>query len=137
VAYIPKALGKALKLVVYLQRQLARGHHDEHAALPRHEALVYKRDQKRGRFAGAGVGDAHDVGAAQHVRDRAVLDGRGLGVALVGDVLFNALVERKVGKAVLGDELLYLLGNDRLVDEFGYVRKYLLFVAAPRAAPPY
>ena len=43
------------------------------------------RQHERGRLAGAGLGAGEHVAAGEHEGDRLALDGRRLGVALVGD----------------------------------------------------
>ena len=97
-----------------LERQLTRGREDERAhraargsavrrrggrgGLRRVEPLE-ERQHERGGLAGAGLGAGEQVAAGEDERDGLALDGRGLGVALVGD---GAQVRGRQPEAVEG-----------------------------------
>src|SRR3989344_7648022 len=115
--------GKAFELVGNLQGELAGGHHNQHAVARRRYNFVDERDKKRRRFAGACVGYADDVLAAQNVRDGAVLNGRGERIALGYDIALELRVDCKVAELVLRVKDFDNLGDNRLIDEFGDVRK--------------
>ena len=81
--------------VLRLLGQFARGADDQRAQLvprPGHQAVEEGQDE-RGGFAGAGLGQTHDVAPFQNGRDGLLLDGSGDDVALLGDVLQQARVE--------------------------------------------
>ena len=82
-----------------LHDQFARRRDDEHArpaavslAQPARE-MVQDRQDKRGRLAGAGLGDADDIVAGQNLRNGRRLDRRGLGVTSFLDGFKDAVVE--------------------------------------------
>src|SRR3989344_1853053 len=116
-------LGKAFELVGDLERELARGHHDQHAIARSGQNFVDERYKKRRRFAGACVGDADDILAAQNVRDGAVLYRRRQCVPFAYDIGLEPSINGKVAELVLWVKDFDDLGNNRLIDEFRDVGK--------------
>ena len=95
-----------LEALADLGRELARRRQDERADVAAEMAGIGRRglqaleDREREgrRLAGAGLRDAEQVAAREDVRDRLRLDGRGLGVALLGDGAEEGLDQIQVGK---------------------------------------
>ena len=90
-----------LEILGDLHRQLARRLEDQRARHPRAAAALVQdvdhRQHEAGGLAGAGLGDADQVLAHQHRRDRRALDRRRLVIAAVVDG-----AEQFVGKAEIG-----------------------------------
>jgi hypothetical protein len=102
-----QVLAVGLDRLEHLHGQLARGREDQRArrvaggrgatAGVARDA-VQQRQREAGGLAGAGLGAAHDVLAGDDDRDGLALDGRGFGVAGVGDGLQQFGNEAEVGK---------------------------------------
>ena len=90
-----------LEILGDLRGKLARRLEDQRARHPRPAAAfgedVDHRQDEAGGLAGAGLGDADQVLAHQHGRDRALLDGRRRVIAAVADG-----AQQLVGKAEIG-----------------------------------
>src|SRR3989344_3675716 len=136
-AVYTEPFGKPFELVGYLQSQLAGRDHNQNPVAGRGQNFIDERDKKRGRFAGAGVGDADDILAAQYVRDSAVLNRRRQCVSFGYDIALEPRIDGKITELVLGVKDFDNLGDNRLVDEFGYVGKGRRLAALlGRAAAP-
>src|SRR3989344_2409798 len=130
-------LGKPFELIGNLQRKLPSRDHDQHAVTRRNQNFIDERNKKGRRFAGAGVGDADDILAAQNVWDGAVLNRRGERVAFGYDIALEPCIDCKIAELVLRVKNLCYLGNNRLVDKLGDVRKRRSLAAfLSRAAAP-
>ena len=75
------------QVFAHLCRQLPRGRQHQRvngatAFLPAVHAMQYRQGETGG-LAGAGLGTSHEIAAFQHHGDGLLLDGRGLGVALL------------------------------------------------------
>ena len=95
--------GVGARVLLDLRRELASRREDEGANLlradrrPRREELEHRQDERRG-LAGAGLGDADDVGAAEDLRNGGGLDRRGLRVTRVFESVEEAGFETEGGE---------------------------------------
>jgi len=112
---------EALELALYLKGQLPGRHDDQNFLLGRQEHFVDERDKEGRGLACARIGQADQVGAAQDVRDGLVLDGGRHEISLAGDIRLQPVVYLEIRERVFGHEMGRLLGDGRLVDEFGDV----------------
>ena len=102
-----QVLAVGLDRLEHLHRELARGREDQRARLVAGgrgagvgvaRDAVQQRQREAGGLAGARLGAAHDVLAGDDDRDGLALDGRGFGVAGIGDGLQQFGNEAEVGK---------------------------------------
>ena len=129
------AFGEGSELGVDLDGQLAGRSHDEDLLLRIRADFVDERDEKSRRLAGAGVGDADDVGALEDVRDGAVLDRRRELVAFFKDAVAQNRVDLEISERMLGLEMFDLLGDDGFLYEAGKVDALAFSCAASAAWP--
>ena len=91
-----------VEILLDLRRKFARGLEDQGARHARAGASGFEerqhRQHERRRLAGAGLSDAENVAAREHVRNRLRLDRRGLRVAGRFYGLLNFLAKSEFGK---------------------------------------
>lgn len=98
-----EAFDECPELLVDLHGKFASRDDDEDGFRAVQDDLVYERDKKSSRLAGAGVRDADDVRTLENHRDGLVLNGRRRGVALECDIRLENGINREVGERIFGN----------------------------------